>query len=283
MCSMVTSVVFMPIPQTVESNRGKGRPGDSPCPCPDWIRRLFPLPEHRGGHHGTHPRPFRGRLPVTGHQSRTETFRSGARGDGKGSGRSTFQRSERCTTLRVGDLSTRKLGRGDMGGVSASVSVSVRGSKQRRFRNGDGHRPRPPATGSAADRVVAEHCGFQRQRQRQGQRQRQQTVPGPGAAHRIRTRPPVTVSVTDQAETGNPDPSGRDSVSGSDSVRFSGRHQAQPRRSRFSATTWLHHGDLRGVHAEWRISPGFRSSRASKSPQGWRPLTIEIQAMDGKA
>jgi hypothetical protein len=65
MCSMVTSVVFMPIPQTVESNRGKGRPGDSPCPCPDWIRRLFPFREHRGGHHGTHPRPFRGRSPVT--------------------------------------------------------------------------------------------------------------------------------------------------------------------------------------------------------------------------
>jgi hypothetical protein len=70
MCSMVTSVVFMPIPQTVESNRGKGRPGDSPCPCPDWIRRLFPLREHRGGHHGTHPRPFRGRSPVVGHRKR---------------------------------------------------------------------------------------------------------------------------------------------------------------------------------------------------------------------
>jgi hypothetical protein len=55
----------MPIPQTVESNRGKGRLGDSPCPCPDWIRRLFPIREHRGGHHGAHPRPFRGWCPVT--------------------------------------------------------------------------------------------------------------------------------------------------------------------------------------------------------------------------
>jgi hypothetical protein len=65
MCSMVTSVVFMSFPQTVESNRGKGRPGDSPCPCPDWIRRLFPPREHRGGHHGAHPRLFRGRCLVT--------------------------------------------------------------------------------------------------------------------------------------------------------------------------------------------------------------------------
>jgi hypothetical protein len=81
----------MPIPQTVESNRGKGRPGDSPCPCPDWIRRLFPLREHRGGHHGTHPRPFRGRSPVVGHRKRprssvTDRTVSEHRGRGSDSG-----------------------------------------------------------------------------------------------------------------------------------------------------------------------------------------------------
>jgi hypothetical protein len=84
MCSMVTSVVFMPIPQTVESNRGKGRPGDSPCPCPDWIRRLFPFENtaevtmghirdrfgvgHRSSATGNGHRP----------RSRTEPFRSTA-------------------------------------------------------------------------------------------------------------------------------------------------------------------------------------------------------------
>jgi hypothetical protein len=43
MCSMVTSVVFMPIPQTVESNRGKGRPAIHHALAPIGFDGYFPF------------------------------------------------------------------------------------------------------------------------------------------------------------------------------------------------------------------------------------------------
>jgi hypothetical protein len=57
----------------------------------------------------------------------------------------TFQRSEKRTTLRAGDLAIRRLGRGDMGGVTFSSSTQSRGTVRSWF------------SGTATDRIVAEH------------------------------------------------------------------------------------------------------------------------------
>jgi hypothetical protein len=63
------------------------------------------------------------------------------------------------------------------------------------------------------------------------------------------------------------------------------RRQGQPPTSGVAGTTPVLSNDVVApgrpprCSAEWRISPGFRSSRACESPQGGRPLTIEIQVI----
>jgi hypothetical protein len=70
------------------------------------------------------------------------------------SDRDSGRTTERVTSaLRQGDISTRRLGRYDMGGVwPAAASADSAGA-----RYGDGHRTRPPVTGSVTDRAVSRH------------------------------------------------------------------------------------------------------------------------------
>jgi hypothetical protein len=94
------------IPRTAEFDRGKGRPGDLSCPCPDRIRRLFAFKntaEVTMGHIrdrfgvGSRPRPTGSRTPVTviGYRprvrSRTEPHR---RVSGRDSGSVRFSDSK---------------------------------------------------------------------------------------------------------------------------------------------------------------------------------------------
>ena len=70
------------------------------------------------------------------------------------SARRSGRTTERVTSaLRQGDISTRRLGRYDMGGVRpASATATAPGPG-----TVSGNRPRPPVTGSVTDEVVPEH------------------------------------------------------------------------------------------------------------------------------
>jgi hypothetical protein len=143
-----------------------------------------------------------------------------------------------ASALRQGDISTRRLGRYDMGGVgpASADSVSGRGSAGARHGlrepdtttgHGVGHGPsrtgRPGAAAAAGTATGA--------------------APGPGTVSGNRTRPPVTGSVTDRAA---PEDQELRQRQGQGQRQASGLAESP----QSPATTWVHHGDLRGVHAE---------------------------------